>query len=313
MTNPAGFPAYTIAGNGVSVPFNTGTPDIFGSYWYMEGEMTGWDSPDGRVTMLTRIGTGPNADGEYPADQHYRGRTILFNVNFSSTSESNREASRYLLAQALDLVDSEGTLTVNEVVPKFVTISRSGNNNQGKLVIIDQGLSAQAVSTPGFPTADPEESTGNVYVCKAQVEIYCQDPRKYAIEALSFPFDAITHGWGVDIDNPGNTYTQDVQFGITTPAAGGITMLNFQGAPIGGINLAVPTTPGPALPGFPGILVIDAYQQLIQDPGGNNFYYLRNLLNSPPWPVIGPGLGTAVLTGGLAGLGGTLTYTPAWI
>lgn len=314
MTNPAGFPAYTIAGNGLVVPFNTGTPDIFGSFWYLDGEMQGWDSPDGRVTMLTRIGTGPNADGEYPADQHYRGRTLVFNIHASSSSEAARESSRYLLAQVLDLVGSVGTLTVAEAVPKFVTISRTGNNNQGRLVITDMGLSAPLASTPGFPTAPPEESTGNVYVVKAQVEVYCEDPRKYSPTSIVAPFAANADAtWGATFNNPGNTRTQDLQLQIDAPAAGDLIFLSALDASFGGLNFAVPTTPGPALPGFPGQLNVDAYLQTIEDGSGNNVYYLRSLLNAPPWPSVPPGVGELQMSGGMAGLSGTLTYRPAWI
>lgn len=308
--NGAGFPDYDL--NGL-ITFNSGTADSFGTYWYMDGEMAGWDSPDGRVTMLTKIGIGPSADGEIPADEHYRGRTISFKLVSSSPSEAARENSRLLLAETLDLVGTTGTLTVNEEVPKFVTISRSGNSNQGKLVMTEQGLSGKAVSTPGFPTATPD-SDGLIYVLETTIEVYCADPRKYAVTPIVAPLTSVIGGqWGIAYDNPGNTQTQNLQINMTAPAAGSIRCVEGGVTVIGGLDLAIPTTPGPALPGFPGTLIVDAAAKTILDGGGNNYYYLRSLVGAPPWLAIGPGGGFVVFTGPLFGVSGSLTYYPAWI
>lgn len=307
-----GFTDYSLSGRGVTIDFNNGVLDGNGCAWNIDGPLNGWDSPDGRVTMLTRIGTGPNADGEIPADQHYRGRTLTFSLSVACPSEAARELSRYLLAQALDLVDSTGTLVVNEETPKFVTISRSGNNSQGKLTMLEQGLSSQPVATPGFAMPTPD-SDGLVYVMKTDVEVYCADPRKYATTSITTPWGSIVGGfWGAVVSNPGNTFTQSVAMVLNSPAAGSIEC--FTGPNLeGGVILAVPSTPGPALPGFPSVLGIDAYKQTIEDGSGNNYYYLRSLLNAPPWPAIGPGGGSVVLLGGLVGVTGELVYYPAWI
>ena len=139
--NVLGGPSYQIIGNGVTIPINTGTPDKFGTYWTLDGEWGGWDSPDSRVSMLTKIGNDPMAQGEIPSDLHYRGRSVVGTIYGAATSEANREASRYLLAQALDLTYVSGTFLVDEEVPKQIAVYRSGNNNQGKLTMTDQGLS----------------------------------------------------------------------------------------------------------------------------------------------------------------------------
>lgn len=312
--NTDGFPDYVLAGNGVEIPFNIGTPDAAGSYWYMSDEMQGWDSPDGRVSMLTKIGTGPNADGEIPADEHYRGRTLLFTLYASSSSEAIREASRYLIAQTLDLVGSTGTLTVNEEVPKQVITSRSGNNNYGRLVMTDSGLSAQAVSTSGFPTAAPDDG-GNVYVLKVDIELYCADPRKY-----STPYSGPTpiESNSITLDNVGNTHSTNFYFLFSGDIAGttgplDITLVNADYPDGVTMTLAVPTLPAsaPALSPFPTELGINFYLNTINDNGPDNYYYLRNL--QTPWLVLAPGENVFTFTPPAGDLDGDATWNSAWI
>jgi len=128
--NSAGYPTYLVNG---AVSVNSGVADENGSFWYLDGEIAGWDSPDMRQTMLTRIGNTPSADGEIAADNHYRGRSLVFTLIAECASEAAREASRLLLAGALDLISTTGTFLAEEVIPKQVSIIRSGNSNQGKL------------------------------------------------------------------------------------------------------------------------------------------------------------------------------------
>lgn len=295
-----GFTDWAIAGNGATITFNNGEADVFGSVWYLDGEVVGWDSPDGRVTMLPKIGTGPDADGEYPADQHYRGRTVTFTLMASCPSEVARQNSRYLLSQILDLVDSLGTLQANEDIPKFITISRSGNNNQGKLVMTDQGLSAPAPTTPGFPTAAPDDNA-LLYLLKADIEVYAEDPRKYAVTPITQSWGTVT---SVSVDNPGNTSTQHAVF---TMSPGGPFTMTF---PVGALHIFVPTVPAgaPSLSPIPGTLVIDLYNKTIEDGSGNNFFYLRDL-QVGPWPQLSSG-STAFNPGSVPG---SLTYYPAWL
>lgn len=295
-----GFPDYVLSGNGESIPFNNGGFDTNGCMWTLDGPVNGWDSPDGRVTMLTKIGIGPDADGEIPADQHYRGRTLTWKLVASCPSEVAREDARYLLAQILDLVDSTGTLQVNENVPKFVTISRSGNNQQGKLVMTDSGLSGPPTHTPGYapPAVD---SNALLYLLTAEIEVYAQDPRKYAVTPVSQSWGAVS---SEALSNPGNTATQHAVF---TMAPGGPFTMTF---PIGGLHIVVPTVPAgaPPLSGIPNPLVIDLYNKTIEDGSNNNFFYLRDL-QVGPWPEIGPG-SSSFDPGGVAG---SLIYYPAWL
>ncbi len=290
-----------LAGNGKSIAFNNGGRDTNGCAWTLDGTVAGWDSPDGRVTMLTKIGVGPDADGEYPADQHYRGRTLTWKLVASCPSEVARENARYLLAEILDLIGKQGTLTVNEDVPKFVSITHTGNSNQGKLTMIDAGFSGPAVATPGFDTAIPESSTGLLYLLEADIEVYCEDPRKYAVTP-------ITQSWGAvmseAITNPGNTATQNAVF---TMSPGGPFTMTF---PVGGLHIVVPTVPSsaPPLSPIPGTLVIDLLNKTIEDGSDNNFFYLRDL-QVGPWPEIGPGASTFDPDN----VAGSLTYYPAWI
>lgn len=302
--NAAGFPDYLL--NGL-IPFNSGVPDANGCYWYMEGEMAGWDSPDGRVTMLTKIGAGPNADGEYPADQHYRGRTLQWTMYASCPTEIARENSRYLLAQALDLVDQTGLLVVNENIPKQVVIRRSGNSQQGKLIIADSGLAQKPTSTPDFPTANPD-AKGLVYPLKAEVEVYCTDPRKYPIT----PSSATVSGGFASLDNVGNTATQNMLMTITSGISGSLLTLALNFPPTV-LELVVPTIPAsaPPLSPMPAELILDIYNGTIKDGSGNNFYYLRNMRT--PWPLLPAGVHVMGVSGGLNIDGAVIQYFPAWI
>jgi hypothetical protein len=311
--NVNGGPDYLLAGNGAQIPFNSGVPDMNGCYWYMDGEMVGWDSPDGRVSMLTKIGNGPNADGEYPADNHYRGRTVTFTLMASCPSEATRQEARYLMAQVLDLVDSTGNLFVNEEVPKVITISRSGNSNQGKLVLTDSGTSGPAPSTPGFPTAQPD-AKGQIYILKADVEVYATDPRKYS-NPFAGPVPILANA--VTLDNLGNTDTTnwfcDIIGGVIG-SSGPLNLVLTNGLVVQTMTLRVPALPfgAPALSPFPTQIGINFLENTIRDGLGNSIYYLRDL--TTPWLVLLPGENVLTFTGpDVVGIDGECTWNSAWI
>ena len=188
------FPYYTIVGTPdggqeATIPINQNVPDAFGSYWYLDGDVVGWDSPDMRVTMLTKIGSDVDAEGEVPADLHYRGRSIVMKLYCESTSQENRENSKLLLAQAANT--SACQFTVWETVAKMCQVVRSGNTNQGKLVYADHMYPKKAGSPVdthypdgwGLPVGD------TVYLFEATVELYAQDPFKYALSQVTTNFD----------------------------------------------------------------------------------------------------------------------------
>lgn len=313
MSNSAGFTDYEISNGSASIAFNASdSPDVNGSYWYMEGEVSGWDSPDGRVTMLTKIGAGPNADGEIPADQHYRGRTFLITLHCVCTSEANRQASRDLIAQVLDLVDATGTFFVNETVPKSCTISRSGNNNYGRLVLTDEGFTSQPVITPGFTVPAPDDD-GLLYLFKAELEFYAQDPRKY-----SYPVSGPTpiEDNAVTLDNVGNTDSTNFFILITGDIEGydgTLTLTLTNGSKTQVMELKVPSVPAgaPSLSLFPTELGIDFLSQTVTDGSGNNYYYLRNL--QTPWLILLPGENVITFSGPDGEVDGESTWNSAWI
>jgi hypothetical protein len=314
--NDAGFPSYELSGNGKGITWNSGTGDDFGSLWYMDGELVGWDSPDGRVTMLTKIGNNPNADGEYPADQHYRGRTFTVSLYAACTSEVARENSRLLLAQVLDLVETTGVLTVNEETPKACTVSRSGNNNQGKLVMTDSGFaSIGSVITPGFPLPGVD-SDGQMYLLKADIECYAADPRKYSTP-FSGPIPIEDNAF--TIDNTGNTDSTDFFIDIIGGVEGSagplnITLVNSKFPDGVTMTLVVPTLPAgaPALSPFPTEIGINFYENTIRAGSGDLIYYLRNLRT--PWLVLAPGSNVFTFTGpDVTMIDGSATWNDAWI
>ena len=304
--NLLGFPDYVITGNGAAIPFNIGTPDINGTFWVLDGEIGGWDSADGRVTMLTRIGNNPNADGEIPADLHYRGRSLTMTLYGAAQSETLREDSWALLQQATDLVDSSGTFYANEEIPKMVTIFRSGNNSQGKLSIQNMGFGQQDAISYGFSPDMLDVMGQTQYILKADIELYCQDPRKYA-QTLS---TAAFSGGVATCVNAGNTSTQALSFLLTaTTGATTIDVTVNNGAGYNAtLQLFVPSTPGPALSPFPSETIIDIYGGRVIDSVNNNYYYLRNLASA--WLELPLGTSTVTLSGTSAG---TVEWYNAWI
>lgn len=294
--NGAGFPDYNI--NGV-IPFNLGAPtgvDENGCIWWLDGGIDGWDSPTGRVTMLPRIGNDPLADGEIPADLHYRGRTLKFSLYAECPDETAREKAWYLAAQATDLIDSSGVFYANEEVPKQVTVVRSGNQQQGRLVMLEQGLTMPMAISPPLKGLTPGSS---ITLLKATFELYCPDPRKYS-QTTHFA----TTGAG-SFTNHGNTGSVTATITLT-PTGGGTGPITIVVA-TQTMQLVVPTVPsGPPLSAIPGKVVITLRNRTITDGSGGNCFYLRNL--QTPWPVLPPGTHAWGAT-----VPGVITYRDAWI
>lgn len=327
--NAAGFTDYTIESDvyaqlgvpSASIPINTGTPDVNGSYWWLNGEVEGWDSPEGRVTMLSKLGVGPSADGEFAADLHYKGRTINMKLICECPTEADRQASRYLISQVMDLVRRTGTFTVNEEIPKNITISRAGNSNAGKLKLTDLGLSTPIAKTPpltGLPTGE------RCYLFEADVEFYSTDPRKYAVTQSRYDFflgNALP-------ENIGNAESVNLVIALNgTDAYGSQTIDQFQlfietfvgstGFSSGGFGIPLLPPFAPSLPSWPVNLVIDSYNKVITDrlpEPGLNYYYLRNL--QQPWPTLVPGVNNFRLVdqnGSIQFLNGQVYWYSAWI
>lgn len=303
-----GYPDWNI--NGL-IPIGNGTADDYGTLWWIDGEVGGWDSPDMRFTMVPKIGVGPQSDGEFAGDLHYRGRSVVFTIYGASTSEANRENSRQLLARALDYTSANGlrgTFYGNEVVPKQLLMQRAGNTNQGKLAITDQGLSELASVTPGFLE---NIISGQVFLFKCDVELYAEDPRKYAQDTTAVDFEA---GTG-EVTPMGNTANQQMLLHCTydAPPTGPLT-LTYAGLVQ---RLLVPIVPagGPSLNPIPAEFYVDFYSKLIYDVGLVNYFYLMDLqtpwLIMPPSTLPDPGAGAFVIDP--APDSATLTFRDAWI
>jgi len=58
--NSAGYPTYLVNG---AVSVNSGVADENGSFWYLDGEIAGWDSPDMRQTISRGSATRPRPTG----------------------------------------------------------------------------------------------------------------------------------------------------------------------------------------------------------------------------------------------------------
>lgn len=295
-----GFPDWNI--NSL-IPIGNNTLDAFGSLWWIDGLVEGWDSPDMRMTMLPKIGNDPSSDGETAGDLHYRGRSMVIKLVCASPSEAARENSQLLLAQALDLTLSSGrtgTFFVNEVVPKQLNIQRAGNTSQGKLTMASTGLAQQIAQTPGFSSL-----TGQVYMSGCTVEMYAADPRKYAQTPQTI---SLTTGTGT-FTAVGNTATQNMKLTLATSGgAGPITIA------VGGKNMRIlkPTVPsgGPTLNNIPAALIIDVYNKTITDGSGVNYFYLRDL--TTPWLQIPSGANTMTVSPTPA-RASSLVFSDAWI
>jgi hypothetical protein len=310
--NALGFPDYSIVGtpdggNEASIPINTNTADTFGSYWFLDGDVEGWDSPDMRVTMLTKIGSDVNAEGELPADLHYRGRSLVMKLYCEATSEINRQNSRLLLAQAANT--SACVFTANEDVPKNLNVVRSGNTNQGKLTIAEKAYPSKAAGTY---TSDSDPAWGlpvgsTVYVFEATVELYAMDPFKYAVIAETASFS----GGTLSFANPGSYPSMNGVIHLTATGGGNGPIGLFLGGRV--LQLLVPVVPAsaPVLSSIPAEVTIDLYNQLIYDSSvgpGANYYYLRNM--QTPWLRFD----TDSLTMSVVpSQSGDISFYPAWL
>jgi hypothetical protein len=291
--NSLGMPSYSMlgtpsGGTAGAITFNSNTPDLFGSYYFLDGDLTGWDSPDMRMSMLPKIGNDVNAEGEIAADLHYRGRSLQFVLFVECTSEANRENSKQLLAKVCNT--SAMTFTVNEDVPKQISCVRAGNTNQGKLTMVDQGRTTkQSVTTPVSGTQWGVPNGTNIFPFKATVEVYSEDPFKYAVTPIVLPFSA----GAISLTNPGTYPSMNALISfIGTGGSGPITISTPERAMV----LKVPAVPAgaPALGPIPNLLYIDLYDKLIYDPSlgplfGNSFY-LRDMRT--PWLRIPTGATT---------------------
>jgi len=288
-----GFPSYAIESAVATISFNSGVPDAAGSYWWLDGPLDGWDAPTARVSMLPRIGNDALAEGEIPGDLHYRGRTLKFALLVESVTEAMREASRYLLAGATDLTYLSGTFLATEETPKQLSVVRSGNQNQGRLTITEQGLTQIGPKSPGFQGL---QYGSQAVLARAEVELYASDPRKYAqsTATVSAPSAIVNAG-----NTPGITGTITVTTGGSpfTLTVGSRTM-----------SFAVPSVTGaPALPGIPTTLLINLRTRTITSPTGTSYYYLRKL--TTPWIVLPAGSSAFSTTASAA----SITFRSAWI
>jgi len=293
-------------GTEAEVTFNSNTPDIFGSYYFLDGDVTGLDSPDMRMTMLTKIGNDVDAEGEIPADLHYRGRSLQFSLFVECTSEAERENSKLLLAQVVNT--SAVTFVVNGDVPKQMNCVRAGNTNTGKLTMIDQGRTTKQSVTQPSPGVEWGVPAGtDIFPFHADVELYAQDSFLYAVTAVVLPFEDGT----MDFTNPGTYPSMNALITFLGTAGAGPIEIS---TPERTMTLIVPAVPAgaPALGPIPNLLTIDLYDKLIYDTSlgslFGNSYYLRDLRT--PWLRIPTGL-TALTTS--PPQPGSLTYHPCWL
>lgn len=302
--NADGFPDYNI--NGL-IPFDSYIPDVLGCMWFSEGEIVGWDSPDVRVTLLTRIGSDASADGEIPADLHYRGRELVFTIWGVCPDEETQERAIYQLTGATDLVDSTGLFYANEQIPKQVVITRGNNMGRGNIAITRNAPSAMS-SNPAIGAAAAtltDLQASKVYIFKADMQLYCPDPRKYAQVPTVTAFAA---DGTLDMTNQGNTTTQNVLITLTT-IGGGAGPINIEvGSQVMTLLVPVVGSGAPALNPIPTELIIDVYNKTITDGSGINYFYLRDL--TTPWPTLKPGM-SSVSTSPIQA--GSFAMRSAWI
>jgi hypothetical protein len=301
------YPSYSIVGTpsgGVeaTITIQSNTADDFGSYWFLDGDVTGWDSPDMRVTMLTKIGNDVNAEGEVPSDLHYRGRSLVLKVYAECESEEARENSRLLLAQAANTYSC--VFTANEVIAKYMNVVRSGNTNLGKLAMVDKGYPGKAADS-GSPIGWGFAPGTTVWLLEATIELFAQDPFKYGVTPVTGTFA----GGTMAITNPG-TYPSENGV-IALSATGGGTGPITLATPERTLSLVVPVLPVGTLSDIPAELTVDLYQKLIYDTAvgpAANFYFLRDLRT--PWLRIPTGTTSLTVSPSQAG---TLTFQPSWL
>ncbi len=99
--------------NGIDI--NNNTADSSGTFWFAE-DLLGWDAPDVRASILNKV----SDEGQIPADLHYNGRTLTFQVGWaecpadSAGGDSIRDVARDRLASAVNLVQQSNSVIVDE-------------------------------------------------------------------------------------------------------------------------------------------------------------------------------------------------------
>lgn len=298
--NDFGFPTYVIAGNGQSITVNDGNADAFGTRWFCE-DVEGVDSPDRRVQMSTRV----SEEGETPADLHYRGRTFIFRNGWAeSPTETARESSRLLMAQATDLnLSNTGLLTLSEVVPKQAIVVRGGNANQGKLRIVYKG---QGVRGGDAGMAGMAGTAGQKLLLEWQLELVTpQTPYLY-----STTLHSVTVAASMSMPNAGTAFTYPT-FTIATGGTDPIVITNTTTGKSLRLHVpVVPVPPGP-LPAMPANLIVNFATRQITDLSGNPQNYVRDL-TTQFFPLV-PGANTVTVTSGGGAVTGSATYRDAWV
>ena len=311
VSNSLGFPSYSIVGTPsggaeAAITFNSNVPDVFGSYYFLDGDIAGWDSPDMRMSMLPKIGNDVNADGETVADLHYRGRSLQMTLFVECVSQVARENSKLLLAQAVNTTSCR--FTANEVIPKWLSVVRAGNAGTGKLLMLDQGTTRKEAATQPPAGGQWGVPVGTyIYPFKATVEVYAADPYKYGVDLISVPFE----GGMAAFTNPGTYPSMNGWIDIYVTGGGNGPL--YVETPERIMTLIVPSVPAgaPALSPIPSHLWIDVYQQLIynRDIGPDaNYYYLRDMRT--PWLRFPTGSSYVNV---FQDLPGGVHFYPAWL
>lgn len=150
------------AGSGNVITF--GQVDADGVAWRFF-TLDGWDSPDLEEHAENKTG----ADGAWDADNYYAGRLLTIGGLIDAPDTATRDAALTRLGQAVPARGRLVSFTVNETVPKQVSVRRSGRLQMA-------------------PVTDR--------VAQFNISLLAPDPRKYApgLSAMSGSLGATASG-----------------------------------------------------------------------------------------------------------------------
>jgi hypothetical protein len=113
---PATTTSYTLGG----ITFNNSVPDADGVVWY--ATLKGWNAVPMRQQFLDRVGQG----GQILVESHPQSRLLTLAGVGRCTTLVAYWAARNRLENDLNFDVVDGTLVVNEIVPKQASVRRTG-------------------------------------------------------------------------------------------------------------------------------------------------------------------------------------------
>lgn len=273
--NPAGF----------TIPF--GGTDANGVNWLWM-VIDGWDSPDVSGAVVQRA----SDHGGWPTAQYYAPRTLTLTCMASAPTQALRDLARAALQQAVPINDL-ATLTLNEPVPKYVKVRRSGKIQESYPTLTDVQFQCVLVAP------DPRKYTAVNRVIQTVLQISSSIGITLP-SAVPFTLPAQAPGGSVTVSNNGSFETRPV-ITLTGPVTGPSVRNSSTGQTVSWSTLTLNT--GDTL-----VIDMDSRTGLY-----NGALRLPDLVSS--WWVLNPGVNNLIFSGTSTPGGAimSVSFYDAWI